>query len=102
MRTWFLSVVVGVSLLAPAHAQPQPQPKLVLAIVIDQFRYDYLTRFRSEYTGGLKRLLDQGADFTNARYQHVPTVTAELWTFERRLKSRDPNWTLIHVDAAEA
>ena len=28
--------------------------------------------------------------------------TAELWTFERRLKSRDPNWLLIHVDAAEA
>jgi predicted lipid-binding transport protein (Tim44 family) len=28
--------------------------------------------------------------------------TAELWTFERRLKSKDPNWQLIHVDAAEA
>ncbi|MBS0362041.1 MAG: TIM44-related membrane protein TimA [Proteobacteria bacterium] len=28
--------------------------------------------------------------------------TAELWTFERRLQSQDPNWTLIHVDAAEA
>ena len=28
--------------------------------------------------------------------------TAELWTFERHLKSRDPNWMLIHVDAAEA
>jgi predicted lipid-binding transport protein (Tim44 family) len=28
--------------------------------------------------------------------------TAELWTFERKLKSRDPNWLLIHVDAAEA
>ena len=28
--------------------------------------------------------------------------TAELWTFERSLKSRDPNWTLVHVDAAEA
>lgn len=28
--------------------------------------------------------------------------TAELWTFERRLKNRDPNWTLVHVDAAEA
>ena len=27
---------------------------------------------------------------------------AEIWTFERNLKSRDPNWTLIHVDAAEA
>jgi predicted lipid-binding transport protein (Tim44 family) len=28
--------------------------------------------------------------------------TAELWTFERRLKSKDPNWQLVHVDAAEA
>lgn len=28
--------------------------------------------------------------------------TAELWTFERNLKGRDPNWALIHVDAAEA
>ena len=28
--------------------------------------------------------------------------TAELWTFERHLKSRDPNWLLVHVDAAEA
>jgi predicted lipid-binding transport protein (Tim44 family) len=28
--------------------------------------------------------------------------TAELWTFERPLKNRDPNWTLVHVDAAEA
>lgn len=28
--------------------------------------------------------------------------TAELWTFERNLKSSDPNWILIHVDAAEA
>ena len=28
--------------------------------------------------------------------------TAELWTFERQLDSRDPNWTLVRVDAAEA
>lgn len=28
--------------------------------------------------------------------------TAELWTFERRLKSRDPNWILVRVDPAEA
>jgi len=58
-----------------AQTQPPP-PKLVVAIVIDQFRYDYLTRFRSEYTSGLKRLLEQGAVFTNANYEHVPTVTA--------------------------
>lgn len=28
--------------------------------------------------------------------------TAELWTFERSVRSRDPNWILVHVDAAEA
>ena len=82
MRTWLLSAAVCLSLAAPAQPQARPSapaprtPKLVLAIVIDQFRYDYLTRFRSEYTGGLKRMLDDGADFTNARYIHVPTVTA--------------------------
>lgn len=52
------------------------KPKLVVALAIDQFRYDYLTRFRSEYSGGLERLLTKGAVFTNARYEHFPTVTA--------------------------
>jgi predicted AlkP superfamily pyrophosphatase or phosphodiesterase len=50
--------------------------KLVLLVAIDQFRYDYLTRFRSEYTGGLSRLLRDGADFVNANLEHYPTVTA--------------------------
>ena len=51
------------------------KPKLIVAIVIDQFRYDYLTRFRAEYRGGFERLLTQGAVFTDARYIHFPTVT---------------------------
>lgn len=59
----------------PAPAAPA-KPKLILAVVIDQFRYDYLTRFRSEYRGGLLRLLQQGAVFTNANYVHVPAITA--------------------------
>ena len=58
-----------------AGAAPK-KPKLVLAIVVDQFRYDYLTRFRSEYKGGLARLLSKGAVFTNASYIHVPAITA--------------------------
>ena len=58
-----------------AGAAPK-KPKLVLAIVLDQFRYDYLTRFRSEYKGGLARLLTKGAVFTNASYVHVPAITA--------------------------
>ena len=45
-----------------------PQPKLVLTLVLNQFRYDYTTRFRAEYTGGLDRLLTQGAVFTNANF----------------------------------
>ncbi len=54
----------------------QPKPKLVIAIIIDQFRYDYLTRFRADYHGGLDQLLSHGADYTNAFYAQVPTVTA--------------------------
>jgi predicted AlkP superfamily pyrophosphatase or phosphodiesterase len=57
-------------------APPAKKPKLVLLVAVDQFRYDYLTRFRAEYKGGLARLLDTGAVFTNAHYEHFPTVTA--------------------------
>src|SRR5580704_10898650 len=62
-------------LAAPPVVTPH-KPKLVLAIAIDQFRYDYLTRYRSEYSGGLNRLLTKGAVFTDANYEHAPTVTA--------------------------
>ena len=52
------------------------KPKLVLAIAVDQFRYDYLLRFRGEYKEGLDQLLTRGAVFTNAYYEHFPTITA--------------------------
>jgi predicted AlkP superfamily pyrophosphatase or phosphodiesterase len=58
----------------PATAKPV---RLVVGIVIDQFRYDYLTRFQDQFgEGGFKRLLNGGAVFTNANYIHVPTYTA--------------------------
>jgi hypothetical protein len=50
--------------------------RLVLLIAVDQLRYDYLTRFRGEFTGGFRRLLDEGAVFTDAHLEHYPTVTA--------------------------
>ncbi len=60
-----------------ALVSPCPgNPKLVVAIVIDQFRYDYLTRFRSEYTGGLKRMLDRRRRFYQRPLSPLPTVTA--------------------------
>ena len=52
------------------------KPKLIVAIAVDQLRYDYLLRFRSEYKEGLDRLLTRGAVFSNAYYEHFPTVTA--------------------------
>lgn len=79
MRRTF-SVLLSALLFAPGFfgfaPETSPKPKLVVAIIVDQFRYDYLTRFRSDYQGGLDQLLTKGADFTNAFYAQVPTVTA--------------------------
>src|ERR1051325_623238 len=80
MRKRFLVLLLGLCAYAGAQqrppAQQYPQPKLVLAIVVDQFRYDYLTRFRADFSGGFKRMLEQGAVFTNANYNAAPTVTS--------------------------
>jgi predicted AlkP superfamily pyrophosphatase or phosphodiesterase len=60
-----------------AQLEPAPaRPALVLFVSVDQMRADYLTRFDALYTGGLRRLLDAGAVFTQARYRHADTETA--------------------------
>src|SRR5581483_3021668 len=71
-----LTVLVLFLSASPGFGVSAPKPKLVVGIIIDQFRYDYLTRFRGDYHGGLDQLMTQGADFTNAFYAQVPTVTA--------------------------
>ena len=79
MKKYCALLVLAASLaIAVPSAQPDAAPdiRLVLLIAVDQFRYDYLTRFRSEYTDGFKQLLTQGAVFTNANLEHYPTVTA--------------------------
>lgn len=53
------------------------KPKLVVGIVVDQMRYDYLTRFYDRYgEGGFKRMMDEGFDCRNNHYNYVPTYTA--------------------------
>lgn len=53
------------------------RPRLVLLIVVDQFRYDYLERFGDLFgAGGLRRLQQQGASWTQTNYDHIPTETA--------------------------
>jgi len=51
-------------------------PTLVVVITIDQFRGDYIDRFRPQLTGGIARLADGGAWFTNAHHDHANTETA--------------------------
>src|SRR5580658_3393685 len=77
LRRWICGLA-ALFLLIPAQAAPPaaPRTKLVVAIIIDQFRYDYMTRFDASYQDGLRRLHDAGAFFTDAHQAHYPTVTA--------------------------
>jgi arylsulfatase A-like enzyme len=71
-----LLLLADLNLTSAAPAPPPKKPKLILAVVVDQFRYDYMLRFRADYTAGFKRILEQGAVFEDAHHIHFPTVTA--------------------------
>ncbi len=70
-----------------------PRADLERAEVTDGDLARVTVRFLAEFRSRTKGPEGEGVDDRR---------TAELWTFERRLKSRDPNWLLVHVDAAEA
>ena len=81
----FAAAVATVALLLPALLNPSPaaaqaynaQPKLVVVVVIDQFRGDYLQRYRSEFRGrGFRLLMDEGAWFPDCYYNYANTKTA--------------------------
>ena len=53
------------------------RPKLVVGIVVDQMRYDFLYRYSEKYSsGGFKRLMNEGFNCRNNHYDYAPTVTA--------------------------
>jgi hypothetical protein len=59
-----------------AAQQPPLRPKLAVVIVIDQFRVDFLSRFRPYFSsGGFNRFLRRGASFSRAAYDHAVTLT---------------------------
>jgi len=60
--------------LAPAQAQPT-KPSLVVVLVSDQMRADYLTRYGGEFQHGLKTLMTAGAWYQHAAYPYFETVT---------------------------
>jgi predicted AlkP superfamily pyrophosphatase or phosphodiesterase len=51
------------------------KPKLVVLLVVDQMRGDYVDKFRGQWTAGLKRLVDEGAWFRDAAYPYAATET---------------------------
>lgn len=55
--------------------QVSPRPKLVVMLVVDQMRADYVDKFRGQWTGGLQRLLQEGAWFRDAAYPYAATET---------------------------
>lgn len=64
---------------APSRVEPRPRGddvSLVVLLVVDQARADYLQRFAPLFEGGLARLLKQGAIFTDAHHEHSMTATA--------------------------
>ncbi|MCX7729187.1 MAG: alkaline phosphatase family protein [Bacteroidia bacterium] len=52
-------------------------PKLVIGIVVDQMRYDYLIKFQNNFTkGGFLKLMNEGIFLKNVHYNYIPTYTA--------------------------
>ena len=61
---------------SPAKTPKAPQrPKLVVVLVVDQMRADYVDKFGGQWTGGLKRLMEEGAWFRDAAYPYAATET---------------------------
>lgn len=72
----FLGFANAQNLKSKNQTSQTDAPKLVIGIVIDQMRYDYLYRFADKFgTGGFKRLLNEGFEFRNTNYNYVPTYT---------------------------
>jgi len=76
-----LSLLFVLSCTAQKDVAQNPEnnstsPKLVIGIVVDQMRYDYLTRFSSKFgDAGFKRMIREGFNCKNNHFNYVPTYT---------------------------
>jgi len=73
-----LALLLSAALQAQKNASPQAavQPKLVVGIVVDQMRHDYIYRYWNRFgEGGFKRLVNEGFFYRNTQYNYVPTYT---------------------------
>ena len=69
-------LIVSIYFLNMVSAQEEARPKLVVGIVVDQMRAEYLYRFQDNYTeNGFKRLMQEGFNVKNMHYNYIPTTT---------------------------
>ena len=74
-RRWLAaSLLLAGMTITPVHASAEP-PRLVVVLVIDQMRSDYIDRYQHQWHAGLKWLLTEGAWFRRAAYPYLGTVT---------------------------
>lgn len=72
----FISCII-ISLTFFALKAQTSKPKLVVGIVVDQMRYEYLNRFEKHYSDkGFKRMMSEGFNAKNTHFSYVPTYTA--------------------------
>lgn len=71
-----VSAIFALGAAARPSAVAQAPPRLLVVLVVDQMRADYLDRFAPQFTGGFARLLENGANFTDAHQDHAATLTA--------------------------
>lgn len=77
MANRFFALIFILTCCLQAQSQSQLQkPKVVVGIMVDQMRQEYLYRFAPRFTeGGFRRLMNQGFMLSNAHYNYIPTVT---------------------------
>ncbi len=84
MKLKLTLLAISGSLILSANAQQKPQtanttlprPKLVIGLMVDQMRWDYLYRYYERYgSGGFKRMLNEGFTCENTYINYLPSVT---------------------------
>ena len=76
MKLYLLYSLLVSSIIQISAQQQITKPKLVVGIVIDQMRYDYLLRFKERFSNdGFNRLLNEGFEFKNHHFNYMPTYT---------------------------
>lgn len=77
MKKNILVFIALIILFPTVSAQSLKRPKLMVGIVVDQMREDFLFRYYDQYgSGGFKRLMNGGFVCRNVHYNYVPTITA--------------------------